>query len=37
MYYANFKAEMQNKKDQRVADIKVFVAPTLENLNTQAR
>ena len=32
MYYADFKAEMQNKRDQRVAVAAKWVAPTLANI-----
>jgi len=32
MYYADFKAEMQNKKDQRKAAATNWVDPTLKNI-----
>ena len=32
MFYADFKAEMQNKRDQRVAVAAKWVAPTLANI-----
>jgi len=32
MYYADFKAEMQNKKDQREAKAAAWAPPTLKDI-----